>query len=86
MDRALASSDHNDTRGLIVMATPNISQRRLPYRITVRHMATGCDYTKTLFLRRSEDAFETMARHVRWLDGIPQKQLRLISVEQDGQR
>jgi hypothetical protein len=59
-----------------------ILPRRKPYRVTVRRRLTGCDYSKTLFLRSREDAFATMARHVRWLDHIPVSQLRLIEVEE----
>jgi hypothetical protein len=43
-------------------------------------MANGCDYSKTLFLRSRDDAFEAMAKYVRLLDGIPAEQLRLVDV------
>jgi hypothetical protein len=52
--------------------------KRQPFRVTVRRMATGCDYSKTLFLHSASDAFDVMARHVRWRDGIAKEHLRLV--------
>jgi hypothetical protein len=51
--------------------------RRKPYRVTVRRMANGCDYRNAI-PKIAGRCFRTMARHVRWLDGIPVSQLRLI--------
>lgn len=53
--------------------------KRLPYRVTVRRMATGCDYSKTLYLKNESDAFERMAWHVRWAHSIAREGLRFIS-------
>jgi hypothetical protein len=49
--------------------------------VTVRRMATGCDYSKTLFLHSVNDAFATMAKHARYIDRhVTKEGLRLIEV------
>lgn len=54
---------------------------RKPYRVTVRRMATGTDYRKTLWLKSGADAFDVMARHVRLIDGLGRNALRLIACD-----
>jgi hypothetical protein len=54
--------------------------KRSPYIVTVRGMATGTDYTKRLFLKSRNDAFEVMARHVRLAFGIERDALRLVEI------
>jgi hypothetical protein len=53
---------------------------RKPYRVTVRRLANGTDYSATLRLKDPSDAFSTMARKVRLVDGISRDALRLVDV------
>lgn len=55
--------------------------KRKPYRVTVRRMATGCDYTRTLWLKSPGDAFEVAARFVRYGHGIQRDALRLVACD-----
>ena len=55
--------------------------KRTAFHVTVRRMATGCDYSKTLFLHSVNDAFATMAKHVRYIDRhVTKEGLRSIEV------
>jgi hypothetical protein len=54
--------------------------RRSPYIVTVRCMATGTDYTKRLFLKSRNDAFEVRARHVRLAFGVEGDALRVVEI------
>jgi hypothetical protein len=51
--------------------------KRTPYLVVIRQMTTGTDYKKVLYLKSPQDAFDTLARHVRLVHG--EQQLRLVS-------
>ena len=67
-----------DGREFTQVSRPVLPRKRTPFYVTVRRMATGCDYSAVLFLKSESDSFNAMARRVNLAHGVPLDGMRLI--------